>query len=90
VLAEARTRIDQVRREGRLPEISAFRDYTPGQRVRARLEISGPGLLRGADGGIDVMGDGGLVAYTGSIRKRTIEAETVDDTIDGLRRALGT
>jgi predicted RecB family endonuclease len=47
-IEEARARVDAVRREGGLPEISAFRDYGPDQRVHARIEISGPGLILGA------------------------------------------
>jgi len=88
-LAEARMRIDEVRRAGGLPEISAFRDYTPGQRVHARIELTGPGVMRGAQGGIDVMGDGTVLAYTGSIRKRPIEADSIDQTLERLGQALG-
>jgi len=87
-LAEARARIDEVRREGGLPDISAFRDYRPGERVHARIEVSGPGLLRGAEGGVDVMGDGGVVAYLGSIRKRPIEADSLEDAIEQLGESL--
>jgi hypothetical protein len=87
-IAETRRRVDEVRREGGLPEISAFREYAPEQRVHARIEISGPGLLRGAEGGVDVMGDGSLVAYTGAIRKRPLGAGSIDETFDRLRDAL--
>jgi hypothetical protein len=87
-IAEARRRIDQVRREGGLPTINAFRKHTPGQRVNARIEISGPGLIRAPEGGIDVMGDGHAIPYTGAIRKETIEAESLDDALERLRAAL--
>jgi hypothetical protein len=88
-IAEARRRVDEVRREGRLPEITAFRKHTPDQRVQARIEISGPGLIRSPEGGIDVMGNGHAVAYTGAIRKETIEADTLDEAFDRLQEALG-
>jgi hypothetical protein len=87
-LAEARQRVDEVRREGGLPTISAFRKHTPDQRVEARIEISGPGLIRSPEGGVDVMGDGHAVAYTGAIRKETIEADSPDEAFDRLRDAL--
>jgi hypothetical protein len=87
-LAEARRRVEEVRQEGRLPTISAFRTHTPGQRVQARIEVSGPGLIRSPEGGIDVMGDGHAIAYTGAIRKETIEADTLDEVFDRLRAAL--
>src|SRR5262249_54804297 len=86
---EARRRVDEVRREGGLPAISAFREHTPGQRVEARIEISGPGLIRSPEGGIDVMGNGHAIAYTGAIRKETIEANTLDEAFVHLREALG-
>jgi hypothetical protein len=87
-IAEARRRVDEVRREGGLPANSAFREYAPDQQVHARIEIAGPGLRRGAEGGIDVMGDGSLVAYTGAIRKRAIAADSFDDAFDRLTEAL--
>ncbi|MGH2957675.1 MAG: hypothetical protein ACRDL6_11850 [Solirubrobacterales bacterium] len=87
-IGEARAGVDRVRRAGGLPEISAFRDYKPDQRVHARIELSGPGLLRGKEGGIDVMGDGTVVPYTGAIRKRELGAEGLDDAFERLREAL--
>jgi len=81
--------VDEVRREGRLSTIDAFRKHTPDQRVQARIEISGPGLIRSPEGGIDVMGDGHAIAYTGAIRKATIEADSDDGALEGLRAALG-
>jgi hypothetical protein len=85
---EARRQVEEVRREGGLPAISAFREHTPDQRVHARIEISGPGLIRHPEGGIDVMGDGHAIAYTGAIRKETIEADSLDQEFDRLRASL--
>ena len=84
----ARQRVDDVRREGGLPGISAFREHPPDQRVHARIEISGPGLIRSPEGGIDVMGDGHAIAYTGAIRKEPIHVDTLDEAFDRLRHAL--
>jgi hypothetical protein len=72
-----------------LPPITVFRTHTPDQRVNARIEITGPGLIRHPEGGIDVMGDGHAIAYTGAIRKETIEADALDDALERLRDALG-
>ena len=87
-IAEARYRVEQVLREGRLPPISSIRDFSSGQRVQARIEISGPGLIRSPEGGIDVMGDGAAVAYTGTIRKETIEADSLGQAFERLRAIL--
>jgi hypothetical protein len=87
-LAEARDSVDAVRRGSGLPQISAFRDYAPDQRVHARIEISGPGLIRSPEGGLDVMGDGSVVTYHGAIRKRALGATSLDDAFSRLREAL--
>jgi hypothetical protein len=88
-IGEARRRVEEIRREGGLPTISAFRKHTPDQRVHARIEISGPGLIRGKEGGIDVMGDGSAIAYTGAIRKEQIEADSLDEAFERLQSTLG-
>jgi hypothetical protein len=87
-LAEARGRAAQVLSEGGLGTVSAFRDYEPGDRVQARIEVSGGGFLRGPEAGIDVMGDGALVPYSGAIRKRRLEAGGLDEAIERVRAAL--
>jgi hypothetical protein len=86
---EARGQLDAVRRGGRLGTVSMLREFTPDVRVQARVEISSPGLLRGREGGIDLMGDGSMVAYLGAIRKRRLEADTLDEALERLREALG-
>jgi hypothetical protein len=89
-LAEARRRVEEVRREDRLPTISMLREFTPDQRVAARIEISGPGLIRSPEAGLDVMGDGSVIAYTGAIRKEPIEADSLDQAFEHLTGALAT
>lgn len=87
-LTFARDQADRVRRTDRPDTVKAFRDYAPGQQVAARIEISGKGFLRGPEAGIDVLGDGAIVAYTGAITKRPVEADSLDDAIDRLRASL--
>ena len=87
-IEEARRRVDQIRREDRLPPLSVLRDFSPDEQVQARIEISGPGLIRTPEGGIDVMGDGSVIAYTGAIRKRQIDADSLDEAFEELGSAL--
>ena len=87
-IARARARLEEIRAEGGLPAISALRDFTPEQRVHARFELDGPGFIRGHKGGIDLMGDGSIVVYTGTIRKQPLEADSLDDAFERLRQAL--
>jgi hypothetical protein len=86
---QARLQVEEIRREGGLPAISVFRTHAPDQRVHARIEISGPGLIRAPEGGTDVMGDGSVIPYTGAIRKEQIEAGSLDEAFERLRSALG-
>ena len=87
-IEDARGRVDEFRREDGLPTISFIRHFSPDQRVAARVEISGPGLIRAPEGGIDVLGDGTAIAYTGAVRKEPIDADTIDQAFERLREAL--
>jgi hypothetical protein len=87
-IAEARRQVEEIQRGDRLRHISSLREFTPDQQVHARIEISGPGLIRPPEGGIDVMGDGSAITYTGTIRKEPIEADTLDDAFERLAGAL--
>ena len=88
-IAEVRRRVDEVRREDRLPPVSMLREFSPSEQVQARVEITGPGLIRHPEGGIDVMGDGKAIAYTGAIRKETIEADSLEQAFERLATKLG-
>jgi hypothetical protein len=79
---------EEVRREGPLEEIGALRDFEAGQRVHARIELSTGGVFRGREAGLDVMGDGALVPYTGVIRKRRLEPPDGETAFDAVRDAL--
>ena len=65
-----------------------LRDFEPGDRVAARLELSTGGALRGRTAGIDLMGDGSLVAYAGGIGRRALEAAPDETPLGALRREL--
>ena len=88
-LEAARDAVDRTLRGGRLGTAKGFRDYGPADRVQCRVEVSGKGILRGPEAGIDVMGDGALVPYAGSLRKRQLQAGTLDQAIEAVRSELG-
>ena len=81
-------RAEEVRREGPLREVRVLRDFEPGDRVHARLELSTGSLLRGREAGLDVMGDGALVPYSGVVRKRRLEPGRDQSAFDTVREAL--
>jgi hypothetical protein len=80
--------VDEIRGEGTLPPVEAFRTYEPSVRVRARLEVTGPGRLRRPTAGVDVKGDGTVVPYRGEIFKQPLEASRGGSEIDAVREAL--
>jgi hypothetical protein len=55
--------------------------YEPAQQVSARLELAGRG-------GVDIRGDGSALAYTGKLRRRTVEQRGGESPYEALRRVL--
>jgi len=76
-------------RAGMLPPATGFREYEPHERVMARFELSTGGLMRGRTAGIDVMGDGALIPYSGVLRRRRLGGRTPDRALEAVAEALG-
>jgi hypothetical protein len=87
-LAEARRRAEEIRAQGPLERVSMLRSFEPAERVHARLEISGRGLLRPPTAGVDLMGDGRLVPFKGGIRRHELRPRRGGDELDAVRDAL--
>ncbi len=87
-IAAMERRTQEIRREGPLTTVKALRDFEPGQRVHARLELSTGGIVRGREAGLDVMGDGALVPYAGVVRKRRLDPGRDQSAFDAVREAL--
>jgi hypothetical protein len=87
-LAALRSHAERIRAEEDLREISMIRTYEPGDLVKARLEISTGGPFRSRDAGLDVMGDGELVAFRGGVFRKEISAERGEAAYDAVERAL--
>jgi hypothetical protein len=83
-----RARAEEVLEGGPLPAVKAFRDFEPSRRVAARLEISTGGWMRGSDAGVDVMGDGEVIAFSGGMRRTPLEPDGEETPYEAVRRAL--
>lgn len=87
-IAELERRAESIRAGEPLDEVTMFRTYGPDKRVAARLEVTGPGLVRRPEAGVDVMGDGRVVPYRGAIFKRELEPADGQTAYDAVRAAL--
>jgi hypothetical protein len=81
-------RVKDIRSEGPLQAAKMFRKYDPGVQVAGRVEISTGGFLRsGVSAGIDVMGDGTLVAYQGGVQREELDPGQ-KGPFEAVRKAL--
>lgn len=87
-ISAAETAADQVLADGPMESVSAFKDYPPDQLVNARIEISGKGLISPPTAGIDIQGDGGMLGFTGGVRRKPIAADSRKHIFDAIRQAL--
>jgi hypothetical protein len=87
-VAEMRKRALAIRAEGPVKAASALRDFGPGEQVRARLQLSGRGLLRKPVAGVDVRGDGTFMPYRGGVRREELDPTHYETPFDLVRETL--
>lgn len=87
-LAEARAEAEELVASAPLGEVKAIRDYAPAKRTKARIEISGRGLIRPPTAGLDIRGDNSVLGFTGSVRRRALKPDDLDGIFRELRRVL--
>ncbi len=94
-LAEALELLEQrARRAAMGPRMEAvdvrFRRFEPADLVAARFELRGPQRLSpNVRAGLDLRGDGTVVAWTGGRRREVVQPEEGETPYDALRRAVG-
>ncbi len=74
----------------RLDEVDLHvRSYAPGDQVAARAELKGPQRLRPfIHAGIDIRGDGSVIAWSGGVRRERIAMVGGETAYAALRRAV--
>ena len=87
-IAAMRERALDIRAAGPAKRVSALRDFEPGDQVRARLQLSGRGLLRRPAAGIDVRGDGALMPFRGALRREELDPTAYETPFDAVRETL--
>ena len=87
-VASMRERALAIRGEGPLEPVGSLRDFKPSQRVHARLQLSGRGLLRKPVAGVDVRGDGTFVPFRGGVVREELDPTHHDTPFDLVRETL--
>ena len=68
--------------------VKAIRDYEPAQLVRARIEIAGKGLFSPPTAGLDIQGDLSITGFTGGVRRKPLEGDSLRQVFGEIREAL--
>jgi hypothetical protein len=87
-VAALEARAKEIRAAGPLAPRKMLREFEPDVQVAGRVEISSGGFLRrGDEAGIDVMGDGTFVAFSGGMRRTELDPGN-RGPFEAVRRAL--
>jgi hypothetical protein len=87
-LAEVKSRIEAIAAGEPLGKINAIRDYEPEVLIKARLEVTGKGLVRPPTAGVDVRGDNSLVVFSGGVSRKELSGNTAAQAVVSMREAL--
>jgi hypothetical protein len=87
-VAALRERALAIRAEGTARKVSSLRDFGPEDQVRARLQLTGRGLLRKPVAGIDVRGDGTFMPYRGGVGRAELDPSQHETPFDLVRETL--
>jgi hypothetical protein len=87
-IAVMQTKAEEIRGEGPLAPSSALREFSPADQVHARLQISGNGLLHRLNAGVDVKGDGSLLAFRGTLKREELAPSEAKSPFEAVRETL--
>jgi hypothetical protein len=87
-VAAMRERALALRAEAPPKTASLLGTYGPGDQVRARLQLTGRGLLRKPVAGIDVRGDGTFMPFRGGVGREELDPTDRQTPFDVVRETL--
>lgn len=87
VAAMRRLALD-IRAEGPLRQASMLRDFEPHDQVKARLQLSGRGIVRRPTAGVDLRGDGTFVPFRGGVVREELDPTDYETPFDAVRETL--
>jgi hypothetical protein len=87
-VAAMRERALAIRAEGPVKRVRSLRDFEPGDQVKARLQLTGRGLLRKPVAGVDVRGDGTFMPYRGGVGREELDPSEHETPFDLVRETL--
>jgi hypothetical protein len=87
-LEETRKLIESISAEAPLGQVNAIREYEPERLVKARLEITGKGLISPPTAGVDIRGDNSLLGFSGGVSRRPLDGDTAKQIVTSMREAL--
>ncbi len=87
-VAAMRERAMEIRSAGPARTVNSLRTFKPEDQVRARLQLSGRGLLRKPVAGVDVRGDGTFVPFKGGVGRKELDPSAHETPFDLVRETL--
>ena len=83
-----KNKAEEIRDEGPLAPSSALREFAPADQVHARLQISAKGVLHRPSAGVDVKGDGSLLAFRGTLKREQLASSGAKSPFEAVRENL--
>lgn len=87
-VAAMRERAMAIRAKGPVEGSKVLERFTPEKQVRARLQLSGKGILRKPAAGVDVRGDGTFMPFSGGVWREELDPSEHDSPFDLVRETL--
>ena len=79
----------QILDEDPMSRVQSLRDFEPEDQIKARIEMSGKGILKPPTAGVDIHGDLHLQAFEGGVVRNPLPGDTGKEVFESIRQSLG-